>query len=69
MKIAAAGLSSHGKSANVPTLDASCSIVPQLVVVSPNPSPTYDSVASATMNGGTSMVICTARNPRAAGSR
>ena len=38
--------------------DASCSIVPQLAIGSGNPRPTYDSVASATMNAGTSSVIC-----------
>ena len=56
--IAAAGLSSHGKSANTRMfVDASCSIVPQLAMGSGKPRPTYDSVASATMKAGTSSMI------------
>jgi hypothetical protein len=47
-------------------LAASCSIVPQLATGSGKPSPTYDSVASATMNAGTSSVSSPARNPRVA---
>src|SRR5207237_721411 len=50
-------------------VDASCSIVPQLATGSGKPRPTYDSVASATMNAGTRSVICTATKPRVAGSR
>src|SRR5207247_8772266 len=62
--MAAAGLRSHGKSANTRMfVDASCSIVPQLATSSGNPRPTYDSVASATMNAGMSTVTWTARKP------
>src|SRR5262249_37637581 len=67
--IATAGLSSHGKSTNTRTFDASCSIVPQLGIGSENPRPMNDSVASATTNAGTSIVSSTPTKPPAAGRR
>ena len=44
-------------------------IVPQLATASGKPRPTYERVASAMMNAGTSNVIWTAMKPRAAGIR
>ena len=49
-------------------VDASWSIVPQLAIGSGNPRPTYDSVASATMNAGMSIASSVATKPPAAGS-
>ena len=54
--IPAAGASSQGKSAIACTFAASCNIDPQLGVGSANQSPTYDRMASAKMNAGSSSV-------------
>ena len=68
--MATAGASSQGSSTSARPRPASRNIPPQLGVGSLKPSPTNDSVASASTNAGTSSVVWTAhgtRGRRAAG--
>src|SRR5690348_2292357 len=67
--IAIDGVRSHGDSMNRRPSAASLSITPQLGVIDGNPRPTYDSVASETMNAGSSTVACTPTKLAAAGRR